>query len=503
MDTHPTDAHSIADLPDETPLSEAASRPTAGAEHGPGPVGGQEAADLAPHADDRLVAPDTRPRRSRKHPLLARVAAVAIGGIGIAGFLVSPWNHLYPVPRMAASARHLAAAAGLRLPAPVSPASELARAAAPQAVPAPTLIRPKPVSRQSELAEVLSFKRNVEPAAVGSAQHADERSSGSPLHSAEQHGAHAQVAASRTASPPASASPPTPAVIPGEVGMPPMVVGHPGPQTAVQGHGEQSAALAPPGGPAKPATAPATPEHVAGPMVTAVTAALAPEKPQVARGAGASSPDHSAAPTQHPDTQAALPANVAGNKPHPVAAKTDPATQATHLVAAPLATPDQIKVVNMVAEVAAMVRDLKIQQAELRSDLQKSSGQTGAELADLQRRVSLIEADRALDAARNAGLPTAPSAAAQHPDTTPPVRLTRADATLPDHGSDAGERVRYHVQAASNGLAMLAEVDRSGGDGADLQVNVGDSIPGYGKVKSIGQVGARWVITTEHGTISN
>ena len=500
MDTHPTDAHSIADLPDETPLSEAASRPTAGAEHGPGPVGGQEAADLAPHADDRLVAPDTRPRRSRKHPLLAGVAAVAIGGIGIAGFLVSPWNHLYPVPRMAASARHLAAAAGIRLPAPVSPASELARAAAPRAVPAPTLNRPKPVSRQSQLAEVLSFKRNVEPPAVGHAQHADGRSSGSPLLSAEQHGVHAQVAASRTASPPASASPPTPAVIPGEVGMPPMVVGHPGLQTVVQGHGDQSAPPAAPSGPAKRAAAPAAPEHVVGPMVTAATAASAPEKPQVARGAGASSPDHSAAPTQHTDTQAASPANVAGN---PVAAKTDPATQATHLVAAPLATPDQIKVVNMVAEVAAMMRDLKIQQAELRSDLQKSSGQTVAELADLQRRVSLIEADRALDAARNAGLPTAPSPAAQHPGTTPPVRLTRADAALPDHDSDASERVRYHVQAASNGLAMLAEVDRSGGDGAELQVNVGDSIPGYGKVKSIGQVGARWVITTEHGTISN
>ncbi len=60
---------------------------------------------------------------------------------------------------------------------------------------------------------------------------------------------------------------------------------------------------------------------------------------------------------------------------------------------------------------------------------------------------------------------------------------------------------RYHVQAASPGLALLAQVDRGGGEGAQLQVVVGDTIPGYGRVKSIAQRGTRWVVMTEHGAI--
>ena len=161
---------------------------------------------------------------------------------------------------------------------------------------------------------------------------------------------------------------------------------------------------------------------------------------------------------------------------------------------------DQVKVLNLVTEIATMVRDLRMAQTELRADLQKSSGAVNAELEDLQRRVSMLETGRAVDAAKNAGqaaqdVPSPAAAAA--------LRVTRPEAALPADGSDAAKRLRYHVQAASPGLAMLAEVDRSGGDGAELQVAVGDSIPGYGKVKSIGQVGARWVVTTEHGVIGN
>jgi len=63
------------------------------------------------------------------------------------------------------------------------------------------------------------------------------------------------------------------------------------------------------------------------------------------------------------------------------------------------------------------------------------------------------------------------------------------------------ERLRYRVQAASPGLAMLAEVDRGGGEGAQFEVLVGDKIPGYGKVTSIGQRGTAWVVATEHGDI--
>jgi hypothetical protein len=50
-------------------------------------------------------------------------------------------------------------------------------------------------------------------------------------------------------------------------------------------------------------------------------------------------------------------------------------------------------------------------------------------------------------------------------------------------------------------LALLTQIDRGGGDGAQLEVLVGDKIPGYGKITSIGQRGVAWVVTTEHGTI--
>jgi hypothetical protein len=33
------------------------------------------------------------------------------------------------------------------------------------------------------------------------------------------------------------------------------------------------------------------------------------------------------------------------------------------------------------------------------------------------------------------------------------------------------------------------------------QWSVGESIPGYGTVKSIGQKGSGWIVTTEHGVI--
>jgi hypothetical protein len=60
---------------------------------------------------------------------------------------------------------------------------------------------------------------------------------------------------------------------------------------------------------------------------------------------------------------------------------------------------------------------------------------------------------------------------------------------------------RYHVQAASPGLAMLSALDASGGEEQQLPVSPGDSIPGWGKVISISQRGDTWVVKTDHGLI--
>lgn len=173
-------------------------------------------------------------------------------------------------------------------------------------------------------------------------------------------------------------------------------------------------------------------------------------------------------------------------------------------------TPAQeTEVLAMVTELGTMLRDAKAEIAALRSDQQKLTGAVDGELADFRRRLSLTEARRALDSAKSQPaaaaeptpaaltLPASPSAAAPKPGTGSPKGATIAEA--PAAPTEAPRR--YRVQAASPGLAMLAEIDRSGDEGAQLQVAVGQSVPGYGRVKSIAQRGTAWVIQTEQGAI--
>jgi hypothetical protein len=181
---------------------------------------------------------------------------------------------------------------------------------------------------------------------------------------------------------------------------------------------------------------------------------------------------------------------------------------------------NQVQVLELVTQMAAIVRDLRAQHAQLRADFGKAATDNAARLADFERRLALAEARHALSAAQIAGDPLAavPSApetapaegapAASGPGprqarsattVTAPVVVTPLAAALP--GSDKGPPKRYRVQAASPGLALLAEIDRGGGDGAQLEVLVGGTVPGYGKITSIGQRGTAWVVTTEHGNI--
>lgn len=166
---------------------------------------------------------------------------------------------------------------------------------------------------------------------------------------------------------------------------------------------------------------------------------------------------------------------------------------------------DQVEVLNLVTEMGTVLHEVRTQDAQLRADFRKSSADITARLGDFERRVALAEARSAMSAAREGGAPrgggdpAAPPSAAPDAAKTGPVVLTRAEAAVPASGS--GTAKRYRVQAASPGLALLAQVDRGGGDGAQLQVVVGDSIPDYGKIKSIAQKGTIWVVTAEHGVI--
>jgi hypothetical protein len=132
-------------------------------------------------------------------------------------------------------------------------------------------------------------------------------------------------------------------------------------------------------------------------------------------------------------------------------------------------------------------------------------------LSDFERRLSLGEARRAIDSAKAVGSDPADETASISPSASLPAlkpagapgkaqkangaKTTVATAPEPD------ARKRYRVQAASPTLAMLAEIDRTGDDGAPLQIGIGADVPGYGKVKSIGQRGTSWVVETESGSI--
>lgn len=174
---------------------------------------------------------------------------------------------------------------------------------------------------------------------------------------------------------------------------------------------------------------------------------------------------------------------------------------------------------NLVTEMATMVKDLRKQEAQLRADFAKATASNAGRLADFERRLALAEAKRAVDAADVAGSAPAvssPDAAAVTPvlpaSVAPPSARfdrrmgMRSSAALPVLPVGAVSLApvpakAYRVQAASPGLALLAEAARGGGDGAQLQVTVGDNIPGYGLVRGIAQKGTVWVVKTDNGDI--
>ena len=159
----------------------------------------------------------------------------------------------------------------------------------------------------------------------------------------------------------------------------------------------------------------------------------------------------------------------------------------------------EIQVLSLVTQLGAIIRDQRTEIASLRADQEKTSSTVQVRLNDFDRRLLLAEARGAIGAAMGAA--TTVSAAATTSIAPPagksPVELTTAATVAPPDSRPH----RYRVQAASPGLAMLAEIDRSGGEGAQLQVAIGDTVPGYGKVTDIAQHGTAWVVQTEHSAI--
>ncbi len=465
MDTHITSRQMI----DEDAVRLSARLP--GEPNGPLPINALPQESATPDPAERL--PRSAPTRSRRRSLLLGGAGVILAAGGAVAFLVSPYNHILPVPGLTAEVRQIAASAGIALPKPLAPSATLARVPLPPppAPPVRDVYAAKP--RDEQMRELLALHPNdvrPTPAAhdAGAASHA------TPL-----------------AMPPTQPAPPSP---PGHVAaaanpdvQPDIVVAEPGSQAVRI--------------PFPAPTAPAAP----GPAPTTVLAT--PQPPD--RGLAAPEPP---APTMTPATLAPIqitaPAAMSvmpTSPPAPAPASLPPAPDAVsvaeNLRPAPMSPPDQVQVLNLVTEMAHMVRDLRLQDAQLRTDLRRATTDYTARLDDYGRRLALAEARNSVS---HAAQDDASTQAADPPSVVPvvartvPVVLTPPP--IPAPAPVAGLK-RYRVQAASPGLALLAEVDRGGGEGAQTQIMVGDTLPDYGKVKSIAQRGTAWVVTAEHGTI--
>jgi hypothetical protein len=462
----------------------------------PEPAGPSSGAEPL-RAGERTATAAAAPKSTRKSGLLSGVAIIAVVVVASGGFLVSPYNTVVPVPpalklqvaqlihghtgpvgpQVAAAGTKPTPQADHAKPAPTSsvasvppiapqgthlevlaPAASLAavKPLAPPPVKQAPYIPPPP---QDEVAELEGFQpghaTTTPPAPDQAAQH-KAATSAPPLTKPVQIATQAD------------------AVPPGYVPHEPGIV----PQTAIVTTHPQAPSVA------KPAS-----DH------PAVVAPIAVRPGPV--------------PTQQTQPTGAV------TKPSDVPTPTAALAAAAKLEAAPMSPPDQVQVLELVTQLATLIRDERTQISNLQADQQNSQKTAAAKLSDFERRLALVEANQALTSASS--VPASSAAPAAPPITPTTVALTSARVALraaseptqalvaaPAAAPAPAQPVTpeiYHVQAASPGLAMLAEVDHSGGDGAQIQVQVGDTIPGYGHVLSVTQRGTNWIVQTDHGLI--
>lgn len=179
-------------------------------------------------------------------------------------------------------------------------------------------------------------------------------------------------------------------------------------------------------------------------------------------------------------------------------ARPDPVATALALRPAAMTPQQQVDVVSLVTQMAALVRDVRTENAQLRDKVASLDTLVKNETLDVSQRLNLMEARKAIASAQDAGKPHAQAA----PDTgtAAPAPVVRTVAVVPVPVAVRSVR-DYRVQAASPGLAILADANAAPGQSAALQVAVGDLVPGVGRITSIGQRGTSWVVQTNHGSI--
>jgi len=462
-----------------------------------------------PPVDLTAAPPTAAPPRRRRRALLASAAVLAVAAAGGA-FLLSPYNHVVPIDtgRLGAQVRQLAASVASGAPETpvVAPAARLATAPRPQAK-RPSRGETAPADPDAQMRELLALRSgadkspaDVAPGAAGQEAGQPEEASSPPppspalppAASAVPVGAGVGISpVARPAAPvlPAAAPPPPDGTTAMEPGMPP-----PASQAAASG----------PAAPASPPVAPA-PVETTSKANASVPADARSQEPAVSGVA----PQAASAPASNPAPTATA-GDAAGAAPAPP--QPDAVATAIALRPGPMSRGEQIDVLHLVGRLGIAVRDLRTENAALRADVKASSDKVDNAVADFERRLALAEGRSAVNAAMgdaDASSEAPAALASSAPSTSRTIRLVRAPAPQPvslqtqaaaSAGLSSGPH-RYKVQAASPSLAMLSELDRSGGEGSQLQVGVGDPVPGFGRVSAIQQQGMAWVVKTDRGTI--
>ncbi|AWV20271.1 putative membrane spanning protein (plasmid) [Roseomonas mucosa] len=464
MDTH------LVAHPDFRPLTADA----------PGPAGPSSpgAPQEPPQRPSEAISPaKPAPRARRRSRLLGGVALGAVLLLAGGAFLASPYNTIYPLDLRRVSASLQGAMEGARQviaphgPELVAPSARIAAGPAPVSVPPVERERHRPAPPQQQLQEIVGFQANPARPAPATAEGNLPTPAASPP-------------ARRIVEP----TPLAPRI--GEVpARPPVATGGTPPEVTTPRPAMVTA-------PADPAPIQTPPTAVIPSVTTSTPAATAAAEPPPAAVASAAPPARAAGVVTTPAPLTVIPvpapATVASQFATP-----DPVTVAAGLRPAPMSTPQQVEVLGLVTTIGTMVRDLREENRQLRADMAAARERLDAATADLSRRVALAEARGSVAAAMGSPVPPAPMPLAAAPAPAPPVTAAASRTPAP---SDTVRR-RYRVQAASPGLAMLSEVDNTGESGTQLQVAVGDRVPGYGRITAIAQQGATWVVRAERGSI--
>jgi len=448
------------------------------------------------------------PPRRRRKLLLASVAVLVVAAAG-GVFLLSPYNHVLPLDtaRLGADIRHLAADVAAVRPAPevMAPAARLATAPRPETKPA-TRGEVETADFDAQMRELLALRTgpDARPTGATAGQEAGQPEKGpGPLPSRPALPAAAPAVAEMGAAP-APLPSPAPASVPAPTPTPVPASSFSGPAGVEPGMATLAAPSAAPA-----AAVPVASLSSSASAEPASLAVSADSRVQEQPASDAPLPAAAASPAS-PASAAALASLLPGTA---TPAPSDPVTASIAMSpTASMTRGEQIDVLHLVTQLGVMMRDLRTENVALRAGAKASSDKVDNAVADFERRLALAESRGAVNAAmgvdaqgRADGVagepetPTGPAARTLHQSGGPALQPASFPGQAP--ASAAGGPRRYKVQAASPHLAMLSELDRSGGEGSQLQVGVGDHVPGYGRVVAIQQQGVAWIVKTDRGAI--